>query len=173
MTEVTDRDPACLRHAFALAGRSAAGGDQPYGAVLVGPGGETLIEGMNTRATTGDATGHAELSVVSEASRRWPREFLVGCTLYSSAEPCPMCAGAIGWSGIGRLVFGLSKSAEYALGLSTGAPRFRDTVLARAILGSLEPPVEVVGPLLEDEACQPHLRWAAMRRTQDVVDYHD
>ena len=163
MADVTDRDLHWLRYAFTLAERSTDGGDQPYGAVLVGPDGESLVEEMNTRATSGDATGHAELRAVSAASRRWPREFLVGCTLYSSAEPCPMCAGAIGWGGPGRVVFGLSKSAEYALGLSAGPPRFRDPGLARAILGSLEPPIEVVGPLLEDDARRPHLRWAAMQ----------
>ena len=167
MPDLTDLDLSSLRHAFGLAARSVADGDQPYGAVLVGRGGETLIEGMNTRATTGDATGHAELSVVSEASRRWPRDVLSGCTLYSSAEPCPMCAGAIGWSGVGRLVFGLSKAVEYALGLSTGAPRFRDPTITRAILESLEPPIDVVGPLLENEAREPHLRWAATRPGAD------
>ena len=164
MVGVPETDLAWLRHAFMLADRSVAGGDLPYGAILVGPGGDALIEATNTRVTMGDATGHAELSIVRSASKHWPREFLSACTLYTSGEPCPMCAGGFGWSGIGRLVFGLSTSAERALGLSHAAPRFRDPALARAILQNLDPPIEVVGPLLEEEATAPHVRWAALQR---------
>jgi tRNA(Arg) A34 adenosine deaminase TadA len=172
MREITDEDLQWLRFAFSLADRSVDGGDQPYGAVLVGTEGTALVEGMNTRATSGDATGHAELHVVREASKRWPREFLAACTLYSSAEPCPMCAGAIGWSGPGRLVFGLSKEAEYALGLSAGSPRFADPGLPRAIFEALVPPIEVHGPVLEEEASRPHLRWAA-KQHHDLWDSGD
>jgi hypothetical protein len=56
----------------------------------------------------GDATAHAERLLVSSASAAYGREFLAGCALYASAEPCAMCAGAVYWSGIGRVVFGQS-----------------------------------------------------------------
>ena len=53
-----------------------------------------------------DMTAHAERVLATRASKRWRPDFLASCTLFSSAEPCAMCAGAIYWAGIGRLVFG-------------------------------------------------------------------
>lgn len=148
-----------LRRTFALAERALQLGDQPFAALLTDATGAVLVESLQSRATTGDTTGHAETNLCSEASRRWPRDFLVTCTIYSSHEPCPMCSGAIAWSAIGRLVYGLSHSHSYEVRGPQPPPRFRKPFPCRHILDAVQPPIEVVGPLLEDEAAAPHIRY--------------
>ena len=156
-----DDDVRWLREAFRLADGAIDAGDQPYGAVLIGAEGEPIGEAVNERERSGDCTRHAELIVASEATRRWSRDELMSSTLYSSAEPCPMCAGAIAWSGIGRLVFGLSQATGYRLWRVQ--PRFATPRSCRDVLEGLVPPIEVVGPLLEEEASTAHRRWAALQ----------
>jgi tRNA(Arg) A34 adenosine deaminase TadA len=103
----------------------------------------------------GDATGHAELVAVREASRRYPPERLAAATLYSSAEPCAMCAGAIYWSGISRVVYALSE--ERLLTLTGNHPENPTLSLpCREVFARGQRKIEVVGPLLEDEAGVPH-----------------
>ena len=63
----------------------------------------------NTHGDAGDRTGHAERVLMTEASLAYPAEFLAGCTMVASAEPCAMCAGAAYWAGVGRVVYGLSE----------------------------------------------------------------
>jgi tRNA(Arg) A34 adenosine deaminase TadA len=96
-------------------------------------------------------TAHAERLLASRASRGYGAAFLVGCTLYSSAEPCAMCSGAIYWAGIGRLVYGQSESS---LKLMTGAHEENPTLAlpCRTVFAAGQRPVEIIGPLLEDEA---------------------
>jgi tRNA(Arg) A34 adenosine deaminase TadA len=162
-------DTSWLRHTFALAESAIGLGDQPYGAALVGPDDTLLVEAVNDRARTGDCTGHAERLAVAEASRRWSRDFLRSCTLFSSTEPCPMCSGAVAWSGVGRLVFGLSQATSYELFQQHSAPRFRDPVSCRVLLENVQPAIEVVGPLLEDEAAVPHKRWLATQSPEGAL----
>ena len=103
----------------------------------------------------GDATGHAELMAVREASRRYPPERLAGATLYSSAEPCAMCAGAIYWSGISRVVYALSE--ERLLSLTGNHPENPTLSLpCREVFARGQRAIEVVGPMLEEEAAVPH-----------------
>jgi tRNA(Arg) A34 adenosine deaminase TadA len=80
---------------------------------------------------------------------------LAGCTLYSSAEPCAMCAGAIYWTGIGRVVYGLS---ERRLKIITGNHAENPTLdlPCRTVFAAGQRSVEVIGPLLEDEAAALH-----------------
>jgi tRNA(Arg) A34 adenosine deaminase TadA len=153
MDDVAERDRYWLRYAFDLARRSVLAGDQPFGAVLVGPAGTPLIEAMNTRTT--DLVGHAETSVARQAAISLPLDLLAQSTLYSSTEPCLMCAGAIGWSGVGTVVFGLSQARMNTI--PGGAPRFPRTLSLRDLLGGLQPAVIIRGPLLEDEALGLHL----------------
>ena len=157
---LTDMDRSWLRRSFELAVETVRAGDQPFAAVLVGPEGERLIEGRQTRVGANDCTAHAEMNVVREASRRWDWAFLAGCTLYSSTEPCLMCTGGFGWSGIGRLVFGLSQARMYRDFAGEGAPRFVIPNSCRELLANLRPPVVVDGPALEEEAIVVHrLAW--------------
>jgi len=106
---MTEIDLKFLREAFAVAQRAREHGNHPFGAILVDADGAKLLEAENTVLTDRDCVGHAETNLLREASRRFDESVLAKCTVYASAEPCAMCAGAIYWSGVSRLVYGLSK----------------------------------------------------------------
>ncbi len=145
-----------LRRAIGLAARSRAAGNHPFGALIVGVDGKVLAEAINRSVPgKGDATGHAELEAVRTASTKHPPGALRSATLYSSAEPCAMCAGAIYWAGIGRVVYGLSEARLLAL---TGSHPENPTLAlpCRAVFARGQRPVDVVGPLIEDEAAAVH-----------------
>lgn len=150
-----------LRRAFAVAATAADNGSHPFGAILVGADGTVLMEQGNAYLPDRDMTGHAERVLATRASRRFRPAELADATLYSSAEPCAMCAGAAYWAGIGRVVYGLSESA---LGKITGNHPENPTLdlHCRVVLASGQRPVEVIGPLLEEEAAELHRSfWAA------------
>jgi len=143
-----------MRRAFELARSARARGDQPFGAVLVDASGTILVEAKNSIVTQRDCTAHAELNCMREASRTLDRDLLARCTLYASAEPCAMCAAAIFWGNVRRVVYGLSKEALYELvGDDTEEVLY---ITCRDILGRGKKTVEVVGPLLQDEAREVH-----------------
>ena len=81
-----------LRQTIRIASESRKCGNHPFGAMLVGPEGDILIQSRNTYSQ--DRLGHAEANVARAASLSYTPEFLAGCTLYTSVEPCCMCAGA-------------------------------------------------------------------------------
>jgi tRNA(Arg) A34 adenosine deaminase TadA len=149
-----DHDERLLRRAFDVARRARAGGDHPFGAVLADRVGNVLHEQGNGYTSEGhDRTAHAERLLASWAARNLSLSELAECTLYSSAEPCAMCAGAIYWAGIGRVVFGQS---ERDLKAQTGAHEENPTLdlPCREVFAAGQRPTEVVGPLLADEAAQ-------------------
>jgi tRNA(Arg) A34 adenosine deaminase TadA len=100
-------------------------------------------------------TGHAERLLATQASKQFDRDVLAGATLYTSAEPCAMCAGAIYWAGIGRVVYGL---AEPRLKELTGDHPENPTLdlPCRTVFAAGQRKVEVVGPMLEEEAAALH-----------------
>jgi tRNA(Arg) A34 adenosine deaminase TadA len=141
-----------LRRAFEVARRSRSQGDHPFGALLVGPDGAVLMEQCNGFTAEGhDMTAHAERLLATRASRAYGAAYLANCTIYSSAEPCAMCAGAIYWAGVGRVVYG---QTETSLKAATGAHAENPTLdlPCRAVFSAGQRSVEVIGPLLEDEA---------------------
>lgn len=141
-----------LRHAFAVARRARMAGDHPFGAILVGRDGGVLMQQGNGFTAEGhDMTAHAERLLATRASKAHRPAFLADCTIYVSAEPCAMCAGAIYWSGIGRVVYGQS---EASLRRQTGAHPQNPTLdlACRTVFAAGQRHVEVIGPLLEDEA---------------------
>ena len=148
-------DLRLLRRAVAVAGVARATGNHPFGAVLASADGEILLEAGNTVVTERDTTGHAELNLVRLASRTFSPDILAGCTLYSSTEPCAMCAGAIYWSGIGRVVYALS---EGGLLRFTGADPANPTMSlpVRDVLAAGQRRVEVEGPADLPEAAAVH-----------------
>jgi tRNA(Arg) A34 adenosine deaminase TadA len=147
-------DEALLRRAFDVARRSRAAGDHPFGSVLADGEGRALMEqGNGFTSEGGDRTAHAERLLASRAARTYDLAFLARCTLYTSAEPCAMCAGAIYWAGIGRVVYGQS---EKALKAQTGAHEENPTLdlPCATVFTAGQRSTEVVGPLLEDEAAE-------------------
>lgn len=144
-----------LRRSFALARQATEKGNHPFGALLVDAGGTIVLEAENTVSTEHDCTGHAETNLMREASKRFDSDFLASCTLYTSTEPCAMCAGAIYWGGVSRVVFGLRESALLEL---TGDHQENPTLdlPCREVFARGQRSVEVIGPLLEEEAKQVH-----------------
>jgi tRNA(Arg) A34 adenosine deaminase TadA len=145
-----------LRRAFAVAKRARTHGNHPFGAVLADADGAVLFEVENGFLPDRDHTAHAERSLATQASKAHDPSFLARCTLYTSAEPCAMCAGAIYWAGIGRVVFGLT---ERRLKTMTGNHAENPTMdlPCRTVFAAGQRPVEVIGPLLEDEAAALHV----------------
>jgi tRNA(Arg) A34 adenosine deaminase TadA len=151
----TEPDELFLRRSFDVARRSMVNGNHPFGALLVDGDGRVLLEMENGYMPSHDGTAHAERLLATKACTTYSAEILKASTLYSSAEPCAMCAGAIYWAGIGRLVYGLS---EHRLRRITGDHPENPTLdlPCRKVFETGQRPVEVVGPLLEDEAAALH-----------------
>ncbi len=149
-----EQDLKFLRAAFAAARKSRKEGNHPFGAVLVDGHGSVLLETGNLTVATGDCTAHAETTLMKLASIQYDRQFLAGCTIYTSTEPCPMCAGAIFWANVRRVVYGLSQEDLYAM---TGGKTEEVFLLpCRELLARGNKNIEVIGPLLEEEAREVH-----------------
>ncbi len=148
-------DERFLRRTFEVARRAVSHGNHPFGAILVGSDGKVLLEVENGYMPSHDGTAHAERLLASQACTTIDAAVLRSATMYSSAEPCAMCAGAIYWAGIGRLVYALS---EHRLRQLTGNHPENPTLdlPCREVFGSGQRSTEVVGPLLEDEAAAVH-----------------
>jgi tRNA(Arg) A34 adenosine deaminase TadA len=144
-----------LRLSFDVARRARANGNHPFGSILVSPAGDVLLEVENGFLPDRNMTGHAERLLATRACKQFATELLLGSTLYTSAEPCAMCAGAIYWAGIGRVVYGLSEGRLKAI---TGAHAENPTLdlPCRTVFAAGQRRVEVIGPLLEDEAAAIH-----------------
>src|SRR5258706_1791331 len=151
----SELDEHFLRRSFGAARRAAAHGNHPFGAVLVDQNRNVLIEAENGYMPAHDGTAHAERLLATQACTTLSPDILRNATLYSSAEPCAMCAGAIYWAGIGRLVYGLS---EHRLRDRPGNHPENPTLNLPCpdAFASGQRPTEVVGPLLEDEAAAVH-----------------
>lgn len=102
----SDKDKIYMQEALSLAKRAMNEGEVPVGAVVVKDG-EIIGRGYNLRETNGMATSHAEILAIEEACKNLGTWRLLGCTLYVTLEPCPMCAGAIVNSRIERVVYGV------------------------------------------------------------------
>ena len=147
-------DETLLRRSFAIARRAREGGDHPFGCLLADAEGNILMEQGNGFSAEGnDRTAHAEKLLATRAAKAYSVEFLKSCTLYTSAEPCAMCAGALYWAGVGRVVFGQTEKDLKAL---TGAHEENPTLdlPCRFVFEAGQRPTELVGPLLADEAAQ-------------------
>ena len=142
-------DERHLRAAIAVSRAASARGDEPYGAALADERGTLILTAANTQVTGRDCTAHAELNLMREASGRFEPTTLAGCTVYATGEPCAMCAGAIYWSGVRRLVYALPVARMREL----ARPGADELMLScREVLARGMHAVEVVGPVLEEEA---------------------
>jgi tRNA(Arg) A34 adenosine deaminase TadA len=135
-----------LKTSLALARRAREHGNHPFGALLVDENNQVVLQAENSVITGKDITGHAETNLVRLATGQFSPDQLAGCTLYSSAEPCAMCAGAIFWSQIGRVVFALSEIELYAI---IGPSPEHLLLPCREVFAHSQRPVEVFGPSVE------------------------
>jgi tRNA(Arg) A34 adenosine deaminase TadA len=133
-----------LRHSNEVAKRAVSIGHHPFGAVLVGPDQETvLMDQCNV-----DTVNHAEAVLARAAALNYSPEYLWGCTLYTSVEPCCMCAGTVYWANIGRVVYGMT---ERQLLDVTGNHQENPTmsVSSRYVFDHCQKDVDLIGPVPE------------------------
>ena len=112
-SDAEPQDIEMMRRALELAREASAIGEVPVGALVVLDG-RIVSQAFNLRETLNDPTAHAERLALALAGRTLGRWRLDGCTLYVTLEPCPMCAGAIGLSRVGRLVYGAADAKSGA-----------------------------------------------------------
>jgi len=136
-----------LRSANAVALRALAAGRHPFGAVLVGPDHETVLSEQGNI----DGVNHAEAVLARMAAAAFSPDELWGCTLYTTVEPCCMCAGTQYWAHIGRLVYGMSEDRLRQL---TGDHPENPTMdlPCRAVFPHGQKDIRVWGPVAEVEA---------------------
>lgn len=153
MLQPLDEHP--LRAAIALAAAARKNGNHPFGALLTDAEGRIVLEAENSVVTDSDVTAHAETNLVRKASRTLTPQQLAAATLYTSTEPCAMCAGAIYWSGIRRVVYALGEDELCDLaGASGNHPLL--ALPSRKVFAHGNPVVDVAGPFLYESAAAVH-----------------
>lgn len=136
-------DAALIRQTYQLAEEAADRDDFPFGALLAID--DEVVETATNRVESDeDITAHPELILARWASRELSHMERRNATLYASTEPCPMCAGAIYWAGIGRVVFGVRATRA---GASDAIPSISCATIFESGTGD----IEVVGPINEEE----------------------
>lgn len=132
------KDEKFMRMALTEAHEAGAAGEIPIGAVVVCRD-KIIARAHNLTETLHDVTAHAEMQAITAAADSLGGKYLKGCTLYVTVEPCVMCAGALGWSQIERVVYG---AADEKRGFSRFAPE------------ALHPKTTVVSGVLEEDCRQ-------------------
>ena len=145
--ELDARDGTYLRRAIEWSRTARERGNRPFGAVVVSADGAVLAEAYCNTSETGDCTGHAETNAVRDVSPRVGRDVLAKATLYSSGEPCVMCAGAIFWSGIQRVVFGID-AVSLRVFRGDVATQKDAQLSCRDVFDASPHPIECIGPAL-------------------------
>lgn len=152
-----ERHIRLLRRCVELARMARAAGNTPFGSLLADADGNILLERGNVEITDSNCTGHAETTLMAAASKQFTKAQLWTYTLYTSTEPCAMCAGSIYWGNVGRVVYGMS---EKKLAELTGNAEQNPTLdlPCREVFARGSKPVVVLGPFpeVEDEAVGAH-----------------
>lgn len=163
MSALSATDRTHLTHAIDLARAARARGDHPFGAILVVPddssGGNphagTIVEALNSVVTQSDPTGHAETNLVRAAAAALPAEVLAASVLYTSTEPCAMCAGAIYWAGIPKVVYALGEDELIRIvDAQEGIPTL--ALPCREVFARGGRTVDVIGPVPLPAAAEVH-----------------
>ncbi len=152
------QDERYIRRAMELADLAAAAGDVPIGAVLVC--GDLVLEAKNEKESRPDATAHAEMLLIQEASRRLHAWRLSNATIYVTKEPCVMCAGAMIAARLGRVVYG---ARDPKGGADGGAFDLLQSPLTNHRL-------EVTAGVLEDEASEQLQRYFRQKRQKSPAE---
>jgi tRNA(Arg) A34 adenosine deaminase TadA len=150
VTKQAENDIAYLTRSIVLADDAVKQGNHPFAALLVGPDGSTILaEAMNSHSVD-KGPGHAEANLCRDVARRFSLEVLRQSTLYTSVEPCCMCAGTAYWTEIGTVVYGMS---EKKLAILTGDDEANATMSldCRTVFNSGKHKVAVRGPYAELE----------------------
>ncbi|MFA6776343.1 MAG: nucleoside deaminase [Sphaerochaetaceae bacterium] len=141
---LSELDVRMLYEAVSIARHAKAEGNHPFGALVADREGNVLVRAGNDHRDS--PALHAETKALLEAGRRYGRDILSLCTLYTTAEPCVMCAGAMYWTGVPRLVYGISEKQLLALtGDNAENPTF--SLDCRTVFRSGQKEITVVGPV--------------------------
>ncbi len=146
-----------LKRAVEISKEARAAGNTPFAALLVDKDGNIIMEQGNIEITDKICTGHAEATLAARASHEYSKAFLWDCTLYTTAEPCAMCAGAIYWANIGRVVYGMTERRLLELtGSNEQNPTF--DLPCREVFAKGQKEITVIGPIheIEVEAAEVH-----------------
>lgn len=158
---ITEADLAHLKHCVSLAREALANGDQPFGSILIGASGALLFKDYN-RVGGGDHTQHPEFAIARWAANALTPEERAQATVYTSGEPCTMCAAAHGWVGLGRIVYASSAEqlTEWLTELGVAPSRVRPLPVTDVIADT-----QVDGPVAElaDELRGLHAEYYAGR----------
>ena len=153
--QLSEEDGRYMRLAIDLSRTARERGNRPFGSIIVAHDGQILAEAANQTSETGDCTAHAETAAIRIASPLFSRDVMAGATIYASGEPCVMCAGAIFWANIQRVVFGID--AERLRVFRGERLEQRDAALScRDVFAAATHPIQCIGPVMVDEASAPH-----------------
>ena len=152
---LSERDALYLSQAIRLSQVARERGNRPFGAVVVAADGQLLSEAWNNTGETGDCTGHAETTAIRQLAGKADRATLAQATLYSSGGPCVMCAGAIFWSNIGRVVFGID-AVRLRVFRGERAEQRDAELSCRDVFAASPHPIDCIGPAMLAEASEPH-----------------
>lgn len=140
-----------LKRCVTISEQAKEHGNTPFGALLVNEEGDIMLEQENIEITEKVCTGHAETTLVQRASQLYSKDVLAKWPLYTTAEPCAMCTGAIYWSNVGRIVYGMTEKRLLALtGDDDQNPTF--DLPCREVLARGQKDIKVIGPFPELEA---------------------
>jgi tRNA(adenine34) deaminase len=137
-----------MKRALAEAGQAFAEGEVPVGAIVVCQN-RIISRAHNLTETLNDVTAHAEMQAITAATNSIGGKYLTDCTLYVTLEPCTMCAGALAWSQISRIVYGASDEKR---GFLKFAPL------------ALHPKTEILGGILKDDCANLIKRFFNLKR---------
>lgn len=146
LDELKDFEQALLWKTVELAKQAKDNGTEPFGALLADQDGSILLEQGNIQ-TDGltDCTGHAETQLMRRASQIYTKEQMRAFTLYTSAEPCCMCFGAMYWGYLGRLIYGVRESDL----MSNDSKNPTLDLPCRAVAARGQQDIEILGPFPE------------------------
>lgn len=148
MESQTEKDERYMRLALAEAETAQEAGEIPIGAVVVCRD-RIIARAHNLTETLHDVTAHAEMQAITAAANQLGGKYLAECTLYVTVEPCVMCAGALGWAQVRRIVYGCGDEKR---GYQAFAPR------------ALHPKATVTSGVLEDECREMMTRFFKEKR---------
>ena len=173
MVELSAQDAHLLRRAIEVSASAAANGNMPFGAIMADPDGNVLLEAENTGITGHNTLNHAETVLMNMAVTTLTAEQIASATLYTSCEPCAMCAGAMYWGGLNRMVYGMSELDLLEITSSDPGSQNMRGVGCRNIFDTGRRHIEVSGPHLVDEASAVHIAFHAAGGPRDPASELD
>lgn len=151
LSDLKEHEVKLLQRVIEICYEAREKGNNPFGCLLADEEGNILMEQGNEEVSLhGDCTAHAEALLMRKASQKYSKDEMAKLTMYNCAEPCAMCAGAMYWGNLGRLVYiGRESELKKATGDDPRNPTLN--LPARAVIASGQKSMAIIGPILEME----------------------